>query len=79
VTAVVKSGDNEYRGGGFWAGRNTSFQGNSIDRELEAVWISSGDALDSKYDVKSDSPSVARAFALQREAHPLSFTRPRVC
>jgi hypothetical protein len=34
VTAVVKSGGNEFHGGGLWAGTNSSFQGNNIDKEL---------------------------------------------
>ena len=31
VTAVVKSGGNDFHGGAFWAGTNNSFQGNNID------------------------------------------------
>ena len=54
VTAVVKSGGNEFHGGAFWAGTNNSFQGNNIDEELEAAGISSGDALDSQYDVSGE-------------------------
>jgi carboxypeptidase family protein len=54
VTAVVKSGGNEFHGGGLWAGTNSSFQGNNIDSELEAAGITSGDALDSQYDVSGE-------------------------
>jgi hypothetical protein len=54
VTAVVKSGGNEFHGGGLWAGTNTSFQSNNIDEDLEAAGITSGDALDSQYDVGGD-------------------------
>ena len=54
VTAVVKSGGNDFHGGGFWAGTNNSFQGNNIDEELEAAGISSGDALDSQYDLSGE-------------------------
>jgi hypothetical protein len=54
VTAVVKAGGNEFHGGGFWAGTNTNFQGNNIDEELEAAGITSGDALDSQYDVSGE-------------------------
>jgi hypothetical protein len=54
VTAVVKSGGNEFHGGGFWSGTNSSFQGNNIDSELEAAGITSGDALDSQYDVSGE-------------------------
>jgi len=54
VTAVVKSGGNEFHGGGLWAGSNGNFQNNNIDRELEAAGITSGDALDSQYDVSGE-------------------------
>jgi hypothetical protein len=54
VTAVVKSGGNEFHGGGLWAGTNGNFQNNNIDEELEAAGISSGDALDSQYDVSGE-------------------------
>jgi hypothetical protein len=54
VTAVVKSGGNEFHGGGFYAGTNSSFQSNNIDDELEAEGITSGDALDSQYDVSGE-------------------------
>ena len=54
VTAVVKSGGNDFHGGGFWAGTNNSFQGNNIDSDLEAAGITSGDALDSQYDVSGE-------------------------
>ena len=54
VTAVVKSGGNEFHGGGFYAATNSGFQGNNIDQELEDVGITSGDALDSQYDVSGE-------------------------
>jgi hypothetical protein len=54
VTAVVKSGGNEFHGGGLWAGTNGNFQNNNIDDELEAAGITSGDALDSQYDVSGE-------------------------
>ena len=37
VTAVVKSGGNEFHGGGFYAATNSNFQGNNLDQELEDV------------------------------------------
>jgi hypothetical protein len=54
VSAVVKSGGNEFHGGGLWAGTNANFQSNNIDQELEAIGISSGDALDTQYDVSGE-------------------------
>jgi hypothetical protein len=54
VQAVVKSGGNEFHGGGMWAGMNRNFQGNNVDDELEALGITSGDALDSQYDVSGE-------------------------
>jgi hypothetical protein len=54
VTAVVKSGGNDFHGGGLWAGTNNSFQSNNIDQELEAKGIESGDALDGQYDVSGE-------------------------
>ncbi len=54
VTAVVKSGGNDFHGGGFYAATNNSFQGDNIDQELEDAGITSGDALDSQYDVSAE-------------------------
>lgn len=54
VTAVVKSGGNEFHGGGLWAGTNSSFQSNNIDEALEAKGIESGDALDGQYDISGE-------------------------
>ena len=54
VTAVVKSGGNEFHGNGFYAATNKNFQGNNLDQKLEAIGITSGDALDSQYDVSGD-------------------------
>jgi hypothetical protein len=54
VTAVVKSGGNEFHGGGFWAGTNSNFQGNNVDEKLEAIGIDSGDALDGQHDVSGE-------------------------
>ncbi len=54
VTAVVKSGGNEFHGGGLWAGTNGSFQSNNLDQELEDAGVTSGDALDSQYDVSGE-------------------------
>ena len=54
VTAVVKSGGNDFHGGGFYAATNSGFQGDNIDQELEDAGITSGDALDSQYDVSGE-------------------------
>jgi hypothetical protein len=54
VTAVVKAGGNDFHGSGFWAATNSNFQGNNIDQTLEAAGITSGDALDSQYDLSGD-------------------------
>ena len=54
VSAIVKSGGNEFHGNGFYAATNKNFQGSNIDQELEAIGITSGDALDNQYDVSGD-------------------------
>ena len=54
VSAVVKSGGNEFHGNGFYAATNKNFQGSNLDQELEAIGITSGDALDNQYDVSGD-------------------------
>jgi Carboxypeptidase regulatory-like domain len=54
VQAVVKSGGNEFHGGGLWSGANRHFQGNNLDEKLAAFDITSGDALDSQYDISGD-------------------------
>ncbi|HEY5617397.1 MAG TPA: carboxypeptidase regulatory-like domain-containing protein [Vicinamibacterales bacterium] len=51
ITAVVKSGGNDFHGGGRWSGTNKSFEGTNIDAELEAIGITSGDRLDSQSDL----------------------------
>jgi hypothetical protein len=54
ITAVVKSGGNDFHGSGIWSGANKSFEGTNLDADLEALGISSGDRLDSQYDVSGE-------------------------
>ena len=46
INAIVKSGGNDFHGGGFWAQTDQHFQSNNIDDELRALGITSGNALD---------------------------------
>ncbi|MGH9257451.1 MAG: TonB-dependent receptor domain-containing protein, partial [Vicinamibacterales bacterium] len=54
ITAIVKSGGNEFHGGGFWSGTNKSFEGTNVDAALEAIGITSGDRLDTQSDMSGD-------------------------
>ena len=54
LNAVVKSGGNEFHGGGFWAQTNHNFQADNIDEELEAQGITSGNTLQNQYDLGGD-------------------------
>ena len=54
ITAIVKSGGNDFHGNGFWSGTNKSFEGTNVDAKLEAIGITSGDRLDTQSDVSGD-------------------------
>ncbi len=54
LNAVVKSGGNEFHGGGFWAQTNHNFQADNIDEELEAQGITAGNTLQNQYDFGGD-------------------------
>jgi hypothetical protein len=54
MSAVIKSGGNEFHGGGYLGGSNAGFQGSNLDDDLRAIGISQGDALDEQYDVRGD-------------------------
>ncbi len=51
ITAVVKSGGNDFHGNGRWSGANKRFESKNVDAKLEAIGISSGDRLDSQSDL----------------------------
>ena len=54
INAIIKSGGNEFTGSATLSGANTSFVGNNLDAELEALGITTGDALDFQYDTSAD-------------------------
>ena len=54
VQAVVKSGGNDFHGGFSWGQTSDSFQGDNIDDELRAIGITSGNALNTRYDFGGD-------------------------
>jgi len=54
LNAIVKSGGNDFHGGGNWAQTNHNFQSNNIDDELEALGITTGNKLATVYDVGGD-------------------------
>jgi hypothetical protein len=54
LNAVVKSGGNEYHGGLLMGLAGKQFQSNNIDEELNAIGITSGNALKKQFDVGGD-------------------------
>jgi len=54
MSAVVKSGGNQFHGGGSWAQNNKSFQSNNINDALAAQGITIGDAIKTQYDLGGD-------------------------
>ncbi len=76
--AIVKSGGNDFHGGGFWAQNGPAFQSDNLDDELRAQGIETGNTLEKRYDVGGDLGGRiirnklwfygARAAALQRIA-----------
>lgn len=54
MTAVVKSGGNQFHGSGFYSGANKSLEATNVDAALEAIGITSGDRLDAQYDLSGD-------------------------
>jgi hypothetical protein len=54
ITAVVKSGSNQFHGSGLWSGANKGFESTNVDAALEAIGITSGDRLDEQYDLFAD-------------------------
>ena len=54
MNGVVKSGGNQFHGGGYWAQNNDNWQSNNISEELAAEGITLGNALVSQYDVSGD-------------------------
>ncbi len=54
LSALVKSGGNDFHGGGFYSQTNHNFQSNNIDAELEAEGIESGKTLENQYDIGGD-------------------------
>ncbi len=54
LTAIVKSGGNDFHGGGIWAQTNHHFQSNNIDDELEALGIRAATPSRTQYDVGGD-------------------------
>ena len=45
MTGIVKSGGNQFHGGGSWAQNNKNFQSDNINDELEAQGFTIGNAL----------------------------------
>jgi len=54
ITAVVKSGGNDFHGSGLWSGASKRLESTNVDAALEAIGITSGDRLDAQYDVTGD-------------------------
>jgi hypothetical protein len=54
MTGVVKSGGNQFHGGGAWAQNNKHFQSDNISDELEAQGFRIGNALKTHYDISGD-------------------------
>jgi len=54
ITAVVKSGGNEFHGSGHWSGTNKRLEGKNVDDALRAIGITHGDRLDTQSDLSGD-------------------------
>jgi hypothetical protein len=54
LNAIVKSGGNEFHGGGNWAQTDHHFQSDNIDDRLKALGIETGNKLTTVYDVGGD-------------------------
>ncbi len=54
ITGVVKSGGNEFHGGGYLAYMNSALQSSNIDDELAAQGIVQADRILGRYDVSAD-------------------------
>ena len=54
MAAIVKSGGNQFHGGGSWAQNNSNFQSDNIDEELAALGFKVGNALKTQYDLSGD-------------------------
>jgi len=54
LNAIVKSGGNDFHGGGNWAQTDHHFQSNNIDSRLKALGIETGNELATVYDVGGD-------------------------
>src|SRR6185503_10063482 len=54
LNAIVKSGGNDFHGGGNWAQTDHHFQSNNVDAKLKALGIETGNKLAKVYDVGGD-------------------------
>jgi hypothetical protein len=54
LNAIVKSGGNDFHGGGNWAQTDHHFQSNNIDDKLKALGIETGNRLAKVYDYGGD-------------------------
>ena len=54
ITAVIKSGSNDFHGSAMWAQNNKNFQNNNINEELAALGFTLGDSLEKQYDLSAD-------------------------
>jgi len=54
VSAVVKSGGNDFHGSALFSWANKRFESTNVDAALEAIGITSGDRLDKQHDVSGD-------------------------
>src|SRR5262245_43112537 len=50
----MKSGGNDFHGGGFWSQMNDSLQSNNIDDALRARGISAGNQLKTRVDISAE-------------------------
>jgi len=51
---IVKSGGNDFHGGGFWSQTGPKLQGTNLDAELRAQGVEVGNALVKRYDIGGD-------------------------
>ena len=54
MNVIIKSGGNDFHGGGVWLQSGQRFQGNNIDDELRAQGITSGNPVAARWDVSGE-------------------------
>jgi hypothetical protein len=79
ITAIVKSGGNQFHGGGVWSGASKSLEATNVDAALEAIGITSGDRLDSQSDVSGELGAASSGTSCGSTRPRAGATPPMTC